>query len=136
VFCTPEAHDVLGGRWTMVPVGLALQVRTDTAYVADIAPAWRFEPWPGHMDGYVASIHWLYGSALVGRASYEGAHGRASLARRYLQLAQRFDPQVRPASVPPLPLDGNALVAQAADFFARLEQAVRASSPLRGARRW
>jgi hypothetical protein len=122
VFCTPEAQDVLHGPWTMVPVGLALQIRADSAYVADISPSYRFESWPGHMDGFVATIHWIYASAFVARAAYERAHGREDLARRYLDLATRLDPHIQLGRIPPLPLDGNALVAQATNFFNGLER--------------
>ena len=134
VFCTPEAQDALHGPWTLVPIGLALQVRADSAYVDDISPPYRFEPWPGHMDGFVATIHWIYASAFGARAAYERAHGRVGLARRYLDLAARLDPHVQLSRIPPLPLDGNALVAQAAGFFNGLERPAGGSRPAAGRR--
>jgi hypothetical protein len=127
VLCTPEVAQVVGGRWHLVPIHLALALRADTAYVPETPPRYVFRPWPGHMDGFVATTHWIYANSLVQRADYERAHGRPGLARRYLALAARFDPKIRLDEVGPLPLDGNAVVRQTATFFANVNKELGAA---------
>ena len=122
VLCTSEMDTLLRGPWTQVPIGLALELRPDSAYRAESPPRYRFEPWVGHMDGFIATTHWIYASSFARRADYERAHGRPGLCRRYLELATRVDPGIRLDRVPPLPLDGNPIVAQTAGFFARLSR--------------
>jgi hypothetical protein len=123
VLCTPEVAEVVRGRWQLVPTHLAVALRADTTYVPESPPSYTFRPWPGHMDGFVATTHWIYASSLVQRADYERAHGKDGLARQYLALAERFDPEIRPDTVGPLPMDGNAVVQQTATFFDNLKKA-------------
>jgi hypothetical protein len=126
VFCTSEVAQIVGGRWNLVPTYLALALRPDTTYTPETPPpSYTFRPWPEHMDGFVATTHWIYASALTRRAAYERAHGRDTLAREYLSLAARFDPRIRLDAVGPLPMDGNAVVDQTAAFFASLNKQLR-----------
>lgn len=123
VLCTAEVAQVVQGSWHLVPTHLALAVRADTSYVPEAPPRYTFWAWPGHMDGFVATTHWIYASSLARRADYERVHGNSGLSRRYLMLAEQFDPKIRLRDVGPLPLDGNAVVQQTATFFANLSQA-------------
>jgi len=123
VLCTREVAEVVRGRWHLVPTHLALALTADTAYVSENPPpSYTFWPWPGHMDGFVATTHWIYADALAQRAAYERAHGKPELARQYLALAARFDPKIRLEDVGPLPMDGNAVVEQTAAYFAKLNK--------------
>ena len=123
VLCTSEVAQVVAGPWHVVPTHLALALTADTTYVPESPPRYTFWPWPNHMDGFIATTHWVYANALVQRAIYERFHGRTGLAREYLALAVRFDPQIRPSTVGPLPMDGNAVVEQTASYFANLKGA-------------
>jgi hypothetical protein len=122
VLCTSEVAQVVGGRWPLVPTHLALALKADTAYVPETPPSYTFWHWPEHMDGFVATTHWIYANSLVQRADYERAHGKPGVARQYLALAARFDPKIRMDAVGLLPLDGNAVVQQTATFFADLNR--------------
>jgi hypothetical protein len=122
VLCTSEVAPVVGGRWVLVPTHLALALEPDSAYVAETPPRYTFWPWPDHMDGFVATTHWIYANSLSQRGNYERVHSNPGLAREYLALALRFDPKIRPNTVGPLPLDGNAVVRQTSDYFAHLKE--------------
>jgi len=117
VFCTPEVAQVVGGQCTLVPTRLVLALCVDSTYLPEAPPSYTFRPWPGRMDGFIATTHWIYANSLIQRAGYERAHGKPELARRYLALAARFDPHIRQDAIPPLPLDGNAIVQQTATVF-------------------
>ncbi|HEV8481635.1 MAG TPA: hypothetical protein VGR66_12660, partial [Candidatus Eisenbacteria bacterium] len=131
VLCTSEVAKVVGMGWNLVPTHLALALKADTSYVSEAPPSYTFWPWPGHMDGFVATTHWIYASALEQRADYERAHGKLGLAHEYLALASRFDPKIQLEAVGPLPMDGNDVVRQTATFFTGLNKAQHAISAAR-----
>ena len=120
VFVSAVVESPVFKRYVQVPAGIDLELRADTGYVAARFPRYRFCPWPGHVDPYVATVSWIYARGLAARMAYELAHGRPERARRYGEYALTFDPGFRAEAIPPLPLDGRAIVAQTIDYFDRL----------------
>jgi hypothetical protein len=118
----------LDGR-VLVPEGLACRVAADSAYRPEPFAPLAVSTWRGRSDAYVATAAWIIANARIARAQWETAHGHPERAEPLLQDAMRYDPGIDPARLPPLPLDGNELVAQSAATFARIRKFVAAESP-------
>ena len=118
----------LEGR-LLVPEGLAYRVATDSSYRPEPFAPLAVRPWRGRSDAYVATAAWIIASARIERARWETAHGHPERAEPLQLDAMRYDPGINPARVPPLPLDGNQLVAQSAATFASLRGLVAAGPP-------
>lgn len=123
---TSDALGLVQGKWRLAPVGLALELRSDTSYVPDPRPEIAFSPWRGRVDAYVATTSWIYASALLRRAAYERSHGFPAAEAECTRQALRFDPQIRLDRLPPQPLDGDELVAQSVRLFSELRRGVPA----------
>lgn len=122
VFVTAEVSPEIAGGVARVPEQLAFRLATDSVYVAQPVPAWRFRPWPGRVDAYVATTHLIYAQALSVRMEYEARTGHVDAARRYRDAALAYAPAFGRADVPPLPLDGPEIVRQSLDFFDALRR--------------
>ena len=112
-----------------MPEGLAYRVATDSLYRPEPFAPLAVRSWHGRSDAYVATAAWIIASARIARARWETAHGHPERAEPLLLDAMRYDPGIDPKRVPPLPLDGNQLVAQSAAAFARIRQVVAADAP-------
>jgi hypothetical protein len=118
----------LEGR-LLVPEGLAYRVATDSVYRPEPFAPLAVRPWTGRSDAYVATAAWIIARARIDRAYWERAHGHPERAEALLADAMRYDPGIDPARVPPLPFDGNQLVAQSAATFRTLRHLVAADAP-------
>lgn len=108
-------------RFGLVPYQLGYLLRSDTAYVQQPFPTYRFRHWT-RIDPFAANIYELYGRGLAYRASYEAEHGRDSLAARYREHALTFDPRYDLENAPRLALDAMSQVIATSEFYARLRQ--------------
>jgi len=122
VLVTPEVDREMGSRYIRVPSHLAYRLTTDTSYLPQEFPAYRFTPWPGRMDIYTSKIHELYAITLANRMAYEERHGNDSLALRYRDYALSFDPGWAADMVPDLPRDGEEHVLGMIQLFDRLKR--------------
>lgn len=123
---TPDALGLVEEKWRLAPVGLALELRSDTSYVSDPNREMGYIPWRGRVDAYVATTSWIYASALLRRAAYERTHGYFAAEANCMRQALRFDPRIRLDRLPPQPLDGDELVAQSVALFSELRRGVAA----------
>lgn len=122
VFATGEVPAHVGAGLRRVPWQLASLLTGDTTYVAQEEPRWRFRPWRGRVDPYVATTHLIYGQALAARAGYEAQSGRVRQALSYRDLALSFAPRFTIEDVPPLPLDGTEITLQSLGWFEMLRR--------------
>jgi hypothetical protein len=105
-----------------VPLGLTAELRADTAYVPFEMPRYRFRPWRGRHDHYVATMARNYGEPIALRAVYEARHDRPGFARQLARSAARYAPAFGMTDLPPLPLDARELVQASLELFQRLER--------------
>jgi hypothetical protein len=120
VFVTREIDPRHTGGWTRVPFGLAERLSSATGYQPGPALAWRQRTSLSRLDATAFVTAELYARAAAGRAEYEVAFGRDSLAVIALSVARRFEPKTRLEDVPPLPYHGREQVANTLAFFDRL----------------
>ena len=113
-------------RYVRVPEGLAHRVAPDSSYRPEPFVPFAVRPWRGRADAYVATAAWIIAEARVERARWESGHGHAEREASLLRDALRYDPEIDPRRVPPLPLDGNQLVAQSAATFAGIRTVLAA----------
>ncbi len=118
VFVGAEVRPDLGTRFRRVPYHLTLRLMPqDSGYLPESFPAYRYHPWPGHIDGYTAKVAELYGRSLYARALYEAEFKRDSLALKYLSAAITFDPGYAVRDIPSLPLNSEDQVKGTIAFF-------------------
>jgi len=108
-----------GSGYRIVPFELGYLLASDSGYVAQPFPTYRFRHWR-HIDPFAASIYEIYGRHLAYRASYEAEHGHMELAKRYRQYALTFDPQYELEGARELPLDAMSQVRATDEFYTRL----------------
>ncbi len=120
VFITSEIPEQVGKGYTRVPNHLLYRLASDSSYLPEKFPSYRFTPLPGRIDYYTAKMHQLYAASLFDRGAYEHANGRDSIAKRYYDYAIGFDPGISRGDVPSLPLRSDGQVKGVIEFFERL----------------
>ena len=128
VFVTGEIKAPAGRGVWRVPTGLVVRLTTDSSYVGEDFPAFRWRPWPNRPDFYVSTTSLLYGLGLEARMEYEARHGHSDRAEAYRRYALEFDPGFRLRDLPPLPHEGRYVTVHTIRFFEDLER--RAASPV------
>ncbi len=123
VFITAEIPEQVGKGYTRVPNHLLYRLASDSSYLPEKFPSYRFTPLPGRIDYYTAKMHQLYAASLFDRGAYEHANGRDSIAKRYYDYALGFDPGISRGDVPSLPLRSDGQVGGVIEFFERLRSA-------------
>ncbi len=123
LYATWEVRQPVWEGLERVPMGLSSELVSDTGYVALLPPRYRYRPWDGRRDHYVATLARNYAEALAERADYEARHGRLQQARGMAALGADFAPRFTLRDVPPLPLDGRKLVAASLERFRQLRRA-------------
>jgi hypothetical protein len=125
IFVTGELPAGFGHAFRRIPWQLVQRVTADTTYLPQDLPRYRFRPWPGHIDHYVAIAHFIYGQALTARMLYERDRGYPDRALRYGEYALTFAPPFRVEDFPPMALEGRQIAAQYVTFFENLRRMVR-----------
>lgn len=108
---TPQNLPLYGGKWGRVPYYLAYRFVSDTTYVPQDFPSYRFRFAEGKPNAYMPNLYWFYSRSCLERAAYEQSYGKDDLARRYREYAKTFDPNLTEDDIPALPLN-SALAAR------------------------
>lgn len=120
-YVTLDLPPQVGARYKRTPQGLAFRLALDsTTYLPEEFPRYEFHPLPGRIDYYTAKTHQIYAEVIFARAQYERAHGKDSLAARYLDYAISFDPGYDASNIPGLPLGGEERVREVITYFEQL----------------
>jgi hypothetical protein len=120
LFIGPELIDKVRGNYTKVPVHLLVRIATDSLYLPEKFPAYRFTRHPGRVNMFAAEIHEIYTRSAYDRATYERAHGHDTLALKYYDYALSFDPGYRLQDIPSLPLEGSKYVREFIGLYDQL----------------
>jgi hypothetical protein len=91
VYVTSEIEPHLASHYLRVPEGFAFRLYRDSTYHPMRFPTISYHPYH-KANIYTQQIHHLYTSMLAQRASYEEAHGKIDVARRYAQKAYEINP--------------------------------------------
>lgn len=102
---SPQGIPKFGARWNRTPNYLAYRLGSDTAYLPEEFPEYRFSFSDGAITPYTLSQYWWYVRACIDRARYEAGRGNMDLARRYFDYAKTFDPGISADDIPSMPLN-------------------------------
>lgn len=118
----PEYPELVQTR-ILAPYHLAQRIVSDSTYLPQEFPAYKFSHWFGHIDVYTSKVYELYARAILSRGTYEAKFGHDTLANRYLMYARTFDPKWTSDMIPPLSRGGRQEVQGMIDLFERIQSA-------------
>lgn len=111
ILVTAEISPAIGKGLVRVPYYLAYILRPDSTYYPQAFNRFdNFRFWEERVDADAMNIYEHYTLSFLRRADYEGRHGNAALADRYVTRALEFDPRFDEEDVPPLPLNNREQV--------------------------
>jgi hypothetical protein len=120
VFVTWEVDVPAWRALVRTPRGLASELGGDPGDVPTPLGRYRYRPWEGRRDHYVATMARNYGEPMAQRAAYEAGLGRPDAAREAAAYGASFAPSFGMADLPRLPFDARELVANSLELFRRL----------------